>query len=384
MKTWIAPLLLTLGLIQPAFAAWNLNDVSYLMPLPTQIGPDNLLGLEAPGNGGPLLPRGTMGTIPPLSPVMTEADAAENLRVIAVRIDPCFPLPTPQACQKQIRLVWQPLEPGFRNKVQTVDAALHSFYVLTDAEFDGVLKDLAAWKKRFNVSTDNLPLQVHPAWKQQGDQSPAFLEFNSIVKKYAGVARLTRVTVMVVRGAGDMWTFQGYDFENGRLKLFKIPRTDRSAQTFINFAVPSDHFQRGMISPAPAGDDAITKVISNSDRLKVGNEDLILKELRAMHRAENPHNFNPENMDCATCHVALPARVWLENNRKDLPLGAHADAFAYKNPNHNMENKSTNIKNTQIIRAFGYFGEEVAISQRVIHESAAVADQINSYLKTSK
>lgn len=59
-----------------------------------------------------------------------------------------------------------------------------------------------------------------------------------------------------------------------------------------------------------------------------------------------------------------------------------ADAHAYKNAGHDLTNKSTAPHNTQIIRAFGYFNVEIAISQRVINESAAVADQINLYLKS--
>lgn len=357
------------------------------MPLPKVIGEDNLLRMKSEGQFGVLLPRQVVDVVPPLSPVMTANETEETLRVIAVRIDPCFPLPTPMACQKQIRLVWQPLEVGFRGRIETVDAALHSFYVLADAEFDNLIQDLANWKTKFNSETKNVPLQVHPAWKNDGDQSPSLKEFNEIVKKYAGVKKLTRVTSMVVRGAGDMWAFAGFEVKNNQLKLFTVPRLDRQSQAFVNFAVPADHFDRGMISPQPTGDDSFSKITTNSDRYQIGNtkpehEETILKELRAMHRIENPHNFNPENMDCVSCHVALPARIWLETNRADLLLNPVADAAAYKNSKYNLENKSTNIHNTQILRAFGYFNVEIAISQRVINESAEVADLINRYLET--
>lgn len=389
MKTGLAFILFFLSLSTQALAAWDLNDVSYLMPLPKVIGQDNLLRMKDEGSNGLLLPRQTLSVVPPLSPVMTSAEAEENLRVIAVRIDPCFPLPTPMACQKQLRLVWQPLEIGFRQQTATVDAALHSFYVLSDSEFDELISDLASWKNKFNPQTQTLPLQVHPAWKTEGDQSPAFIEFNSIVKKYAGITKLTRITSMVVRGAGDMWAFAGFEFKDNRLKLFMVPRLDRQSQAFVNFAVPADHFERGMISPQPTGDDSFSKITTNSDRYQLGettpvHEETILKELRAMHRIENPHTFNPENMDCVSCHVALSARSWIEKNRSDLGLQVIADTLAYKNTRYNLENKSTNVHNTQSLRAFGYFGNELAISQRVINESAAVADQINQYVESLK
>ena len=89
-------------------------------------------------------------------------------------------------------------------------------------------------------------------------------------------------------------------------------------------------------------------------------------------------------MDCFCCLVALSDRSWFEKNRSDLGLHPIADAFAYKNSHYNLENKSTNVHNTQSLRAFGYFGHELAISQRVINESAAVADQINQYVESLK
>lgn len=379
MKNHLALLLLVLLSVK-AQAFWNLNDVSYLMPLPSQIGEDQLLKMHSPARGGPLLNPAFIGTIPPLTPVLSEGDMARSLRVVAVRIDPCFPLPTPQSCQKQLRLVWQPLEVGFKKRVQTVDAALHSFYVLSDEDFDRLLADLSQWKSHHRLDTTGLSLQIHPAWATQGDQSPALLDFNRIVSKYAGHENLSRLTVMVLRGAGDMWAFAGFEVKNGQLQLLTVPRLERKSQAFINMAVPADHFDRGVISPLPGGEDTFSKVITNSENVRVGHEELLHKELRALHRIENPHIFNPENMDCVSCHVAQPARVWLENNRRDLALSSSWQQHAYKNPRHNLNNISPALKNTQIIRAFGYFGDSVAISQRVIHESAEVADTINRYL----
>ena len=118
-----------------ASASWNLNDVTFLMPLPQQIEGNQLLQLNSPAKGGSLLPEELTLKIPPLSIQRDNAQVIASLRVVAVRVDPCFPLPVPEACQRQVRLVWQPLEIGIRSKVQTVDAALHSFYVLTDEEF---------------------------------------------------------------------------------------------------------------------------------------------------------------------------------------------------------------------------------------------------------
>lgn len=359
-------------------AAWDLNDVSYLMPLPASVGNDQLLGLEAPGKGGALLPPSFVAKIPVLAFGMNREETAAALRVMAVRIDPCFPLPTPQSCQKQIRLVWQPIEMGRRNQVQTVDAALHSFYVLTDAEFDSLLNDIEAWKQEYSVKTDFIPLQVHPAWAKEGDRSPALADFHNILKKYVGAGNMNRVTAMVLRGAGDMWAFAGFEVRGDDLEMIPVPRlSGRLSQAFINVAIPAEQFAGGGISPTPKGDDTFNNIAAESVRLGEGTEDLIRQEVKAAFRIENPKNFNPENMDCVSCHVAQPAIQWVLNKRPELKADQLWNAEIYKNAKYDLKNVSPELWNTQMIRGLGYFGKNLAISQRVINESAEVADMLN-------
>ena len=366
-----------LGVSVTTFAAWDLNDVSYLMPLPEKIGPDSLLSLKSSARGGALLAEAMIHRLPVLAPHLTREQTAASLRVIAVRIDPCFPLPTPQSCQKQIRLVWQPLELDRRNQVKTTDAALHSFYVLTDAEFGTLLRDLEDWKKNYAVNTDYLPLQTHPAWAAEGDSSRALTDFNKIMTKVAGLENLSRVTVMVLRGAGDMWAFAGFDMKEGQLEMFRIPRTDRMSQAFINLAVPADYFTGGGILPQPSGADTLNVITNESEHLDSSSEETIRKEIKAAYRIENPKNHTPENMDCVSCHVAQPAIHWALNKQAHLKLDQLWNSEIYQNPKYDLTNLSSDIWNTQIIRGLGYFGRNMAISQRVINESAEVADQLN-------
>ncbi|NUN04474.1 MAG: hypothetical protein HUU57_01820 [Bdellovibrio sp.] len=365
------------GLSAPTLAAWDLNDVSYLMPLPKKVATDSLLSLKSSARGGFLLREALVQRLPILSPQLTREQAAASLRVMAVRIDPCFPLPTPQSCQKQIRLVWQPLESDRRNQVKTIDAALHSFYVLTDAEFATLLKDLEEWKKTYAINTNFVPLQIHPAWAADGDSSPALAEFHKIITKLAGLENLSRVTVMVLRGAGDMWAFAGFEMKDGKMELMRIPRIDRMSQAFINLAVPSDHFTGGGILPLPTGADTLSTITNESEHLDVNSEDTIRKEIKAAYRIENPKNHTPENMDCVSCHVAQPAIHWALNKQAHLKLDQLWSHEIYKNPKYDLTNVSPDLLNTQIIRGFGYFGRNMAISQRVINESAEVADQLN-------
>ncbi len=371
------------AIVHAQVVPWTLNDVSYLMPLPKKLDDGGLIRLQTAGFGGQVLPPSVLGKVPVLSLGHTQEEVFKSLRVMGVRIDPCFPLPTPQSCQRQIRLVWQPLDHHPRFGVRSVDAALHSFYVLDDQQFSSLLKDLERWKKQHNVSTAGLPLQLHPAWAKEGTSSAALKDFNEVILKYAGLQNLSRVTAMILRGAGDMWAFVGYSFDQGQLKLFSVPRIQRNAQTFVNLAVPADQFANGQILPRPEGDDTFNNLIEDSGQM-LDNDALLLKEFKAITRIENPREFNPENMDCVSCHVAQQARQWSVLNRPDLGLADLWNKDKYSNAAHNLENKSTEILNTQSIRAFGYFDRATVISQRVINESAEVADAVNAWLKVNK
>ncbi len=202
------------------------------------------LELTAPEEGGPLLETAVVDEIPQLDFETSREETNANLRVISVRIDPCFPLPTPQSCQKQIRLVWQPLQKISTGEIITVDASLHSFYVLSDEEFDSLLVDLQAWKKKYKVNTSYLPLQVHPAWFSKRDRSPSFIPFTEIIKKYVGMENLSRVTAMVLRGGGRMWAFAGFEYREGKLELIPVPRLGgKLSQAFVNMSGLTDIFE---------------------------------------------------------------------------------------------------------------------------------------------
>lgn len=362
----------------PVLAAWDLNDVSYLLPLPQQKEDSGLLKISAKGRGGELIPSALIEFIPFISFDMNRESTRESLRLLAVRIDPCFPLPTPQSCQRQIRLVWQPVVLTAQGEVQTVDAALHSFYVLSEQDWISLLVDLQKWKARYSPGTDSLPLQVHPAWQNEGSGSPSLKAFHQVITRYAGKENLTRVTAMLLRRGGLMWTFLGYSVDGDKLQSFEIPRLNgKKAQGFINLAMPPDRFSNGGISPFPRGEDIINTLVAGSDLLEAQDEDTIRREARAAFRIENPKAFNPENMDCASCHVAQPALHWVLNNRPQLRVEQLWSSEIYKNARYNLSNPSSLAANTQVIRAFGYFGADVAISQRVINESAEVADSLN-------
>jgi hypothetical protein len=67
--------------------------------------------------------------------------------------------------------------------------------------------------------------------------------------------------------------------------------------------------------------------------------------------------------------------------RPEINIEQIWSADAYRNARYDMTNVTPTIWDTRRIRAFGYFGDGPAISQRVINESADVADIINQFIK---
>lgn len=370
-----------------ASARWDLNDVSYLMPLPKNVKSDFLLQPLNKGLKGFLLPEKIISTFPRLTSEYTYSDILKNSRVVAVRIDPCFQMTTnttPETCQKQIRFVWQIVRPQITNleqnldviKTETVDAAFHSFYKLSDAEFNQLQQDILNWKKTFQVQTENLPLQIHPAWAATNSDLQSLMAFNEILKKYVGQQNLVRVTAMTMRNLGQTWGFLGFDISENNLASIQIPRTGRLAQVFLNQANPANQFL-GQISPSPESDNTFNLIMTNSNQLLKSNSTnkILESELNSVLNIENPKLFNPNNMDCVSCHVAQAASTWATKN--NLTSLISWNDVSYKNANYNLKNTTIDQSHTQNIRAFGYYNSSASISQRVINESAEIAEAMN-------
>lgn len=357
---------------------WDLNDVTYIMPLPQDADDNNLLSVSTQGLGGEFISQKMIDDMPPLSIRHSREEITSRLRVLAVRIDPCFPLPTPQSCQKQIRFVWQPVATNKQKRVISLDMALHSFYVLNDEQFNSLTNELKNWKKQFQ-QTEPLTataLDIHPYWKKEKDQSPALLQFNNIIKKYAGLKNLSRVTAMVLRRMDDVWGFLAFDVDSRKnLIALNIPRLKETrSQVFTTDVNNEDVFQDSVMSPLPETTEANLKdFITHSETM---TEAELKKSLGLALSIENPKLFNPENMDCVNCHIAQPARQWLSQKKIWDNL-----AVEYKNSKYDLTNNSTKLLSTKQMRGVGYFEDRLVIAQRVINESAEVADWLNAQLK---
>ncbi len=339
----------------------GMNDVSVLFPLPAVGELDRLLSPSSLGGHGELLPSDVLQHLP-------SETKPEHLRVVAARLDPCFPSlaqgPSPE-CRFQVRLVLQPLL-AIEGEVRAEDIAVHAFYELSPGGFVDLLAELLTVVPRGN-DPDTGPLRVQPDLLDDGRVQAAWLDA-------VGSELLVRVTFMTSEPDARRWTFGGFDLAGDSATPMVIGNTGATQQSFEN--TPSDPSDfAATVAPPPVGSPVDSTVLYDSQSAKGLDDAALWKAYESVLRIENPDSHSSETLDCVTCHTAEPARRWLERNAafasKQSPLRYESTFdLSVQDP----------FAETSVLRAFGWHGSRPAISTRTVHETAAVASYLNRWV----
>ena len=349
----------------------DLNDVSWLLPLPAPGHHSQLLGLDTAGSKGALLPRRHYDVLPGL---VTAEDAAElfpKFRVVSVRIDPCFPREATSGCIKQLRLVAQPLTvTSF--KTTTEDGAIHLLYELTDAEFDSARETVRELKRLAAGATDGRPLEVHPVMRGEGLAGPYTTLLHALVTRLCGEQNLTRVAFMRSVQADVAWRFGAFNVVGGALVTDTIPRLNALTQQGVQEFGNTD-FRSGQLQPAASGDEL--SVLLSESELRLTDTRTLDRAVTSALRMEHPARSNPKTVDCGSCHVASRA---LRNARHErtIDTSTHVDSYV-GNSRFDLRRLDGAGDDPRAMRAFGYFADQSALSQRTINESAEVAEALS-------
>jgi hypothetical protein len=354
----------------PLDAGLDVNDVSFLFPLTAA---DNQMLPMTEG----MLPSSLYNQIPSLESTVEPNELRRRMKVVGVRVDPCFPKAAPPAmpeCIKQLRLVVQPVfVENFG--ATTNDAAIHLFYQLSDQDFQSTLDVLAELHVSYRAQTFGQPLAPHPVMKNQGLGGEYARKIKELVTSISTQSRLTRVAFMLVLSNHASWTFGALDVENGSLKETPIPRLgDLTRQGVQEFG--SEAFRNGELSPRAPGDELRTLISESS--LRFSDERTLRRAFASALLIENPHLSSPKTIDCASCHVASRAK---DNAllRREIDTDSFSEKF--KHPlTLRREDEAQN--NPFALRAFGYFKNKSAFSQRTINESALIAEELTTMIQS--
>jgi hypothetical protein len=313
----------------------------------------------------------------------------DSLRVTSARVDPC---PDPASCIPELRLVWQPIEYDTGEaKWSARDAALHCVYTMSETEFADLKHDLWDIKtkyQRLGIDTTLAPLEVHPALRNRNTAGSFSNDIQSVLLKYAGSDNLRKITFTALRVPTKWWRFGGFEKNaQGKWEFADIPRVDAPTLDIFNVAVAE-----GGLGP-DQGIDAIFNVLPEeypeSDNLFAlinkgyrtnDQRDLAVfrEKIDAIARFRNPHRSSTRDLDCASCHYADAARYYAANRFPELGSLRSDDAFENPDPAiYNLRNTTVVASSTRVVRAFGYFGDKPAVSQRTIHDSVVSAHWLN-------
>jgi len=400
-----------------AAPAWNLNDVAYLFPLPEKN--ETASSLLSPTDQD-LLPKSLYLKFPLLAdtalPVKeTKEEFYGELRVVAVRIDPCAPLTLDSYdCDHQVRMVFQAVKTDDSGKnYTTADAGIHVFYRLTQIQMNLLLKQLwdlklLGLKQNPKVDTTLVPLGVHPAFSNSTYRDQFSNQLKSILLRYCSPENIVQITMARLMAASmDWWGFNGLKKVNDRWVDIKIPRLkNATSEEFFNTSSSVDAimgFPNQVLGSSIKAtnakhtdlklkDDFFSRDNPNSKNKaknlsdvlsdNAGNETARIKQfqdgLTLIHQIENPNLNNPLTMDCVHCHIAEATRYFMTSTEPGLNLNDATDRFKNPNPSlYNLSNHTVVTESTKALRAFGYWRNFPAVSRRVINDAAETAEFLN-------
>lgn len=350
------------------------NDISILMPL----SQSDLFRPNTSGAFGELLPKFVYKKFPTLVFENPE-ETYKKIRVVGVRIDPCFfPVTSSMVnCQAQIRMVWQPLTINSIGDTIALDAAIHTFYDLPPSEFAQLITELEKIKATYGDDASDEAIGVSPLLRKYGLSSSYAKELFSILLSHTGASRLSQATFMQLSGGENVWIFGGFLISGRQITNLPIPRISGFTQKFQNnpSLFSPTYFANGKMDPAPHGVDTFNLLIGNSMDITKADAPEVIESTMSAFRVENPNSHNTNTMDCVSCHTAQMARVWSVRQFPWLNLEPKGYQFKFQSK-FNLSNNSPNQNNTKILRAFGYSGTDPAVSQRTINETAAVLDRL--------
>lgn len=359
----------------------DLNDVSILFPLGGQR--DQLLRTTQGVGSAALLPRTIFDRLPsPFVPGRGADGIYDALRVVAARIDPCFPGGTTD-CKNQIRFVLQPIDGDM--SLAADDSAVHVFYEISRASFTTLAQGLLALKNAPDALATDGPLRVHPALQSLGLSSPYGQRLKELLVSTSASGVLTRVT-FIARGGDvgkeNIWRFGAFDIEGGAPTAKAIPTLRRRSGSEVFEQMITINGTTKTLSATtsdPDGAALLPLLVPNG-----ASDAEIAAAYSAAMRIEDPgltpQPHTSENLDCVSCHLATPSRAWAAaQGRWTFPPMTFSSTLSLDNTTLSVMARS------EVTRAFSYLSVTgsapvAEISQRTINESAVVAEYINSHV----
>lgn len=360
------------------------TDVTVVYPLP----PANDIGLMVWGNTlsnsyGRFVPQTAFAQIPmPLDPRpgsktrTTGISAWNELRLVGIRLDPCFgsrgEVPDAQ-CKNQVRLVFQGIH-GVNTTSVGEDGAIHMLYELPRTELLTLTREIISLTDREGGYTPG-PLGVHPILQRQGVWGSFAQGLKVLLRQYVGEDRAVRMTFFArVDALQSAWRFGGFDHKPAGWERIQIPTTMTTEQELLGGFPNAGELAGSTTTPGTSGDDV--RLLINSTSANLANDAARRTAFGAALRIEHPAKHTPDTVDCLSCHVAMAARS-LGETQYGLSAVGHPDRYTSTRDLRYTPPAEPSLEN---LHALSYLGTELGINQRTVNETAEIAAALSNLL----
>jgi len=363
------------------------SDVTIVYPLP----PASDINLMVWGNTlsnsyGRFVPQSAFAQIPlPLDPRtgsktrVTGTAAWNELRLVGVRLDPCFgsrgEVPDAQ-CKNQVRMVFQGVH-AVNTTSAGEDGAIHMLYELPRAELLTLTREIISLTDREGGYTPG-PLGVHPILARQGVWGSFAQGLKVLLRRYCGEDRAVRMTFFArVDALQSAWRFGGFDHKPTGWERIQIPTTTTTEQELLGGFPNAGELAGTTSTPGSSGDDI--RLLINSASANLSSDAARRAAFGAALRIENPDKHTPDTVDCLSCHVAMAARS-LGETQYGLSAVGNPDRFTSSRDLRFTPPSEPSLEN---LHALSYLGTELGINQRTVNETAAIATALSALLLAS-
>lgn len=271
------------------------SDVTLVYPLPPAGEIDYLVGGSTLGKYGRLVPLSAFMQIQfPLDPRPTSKTRVVgmaswyNLRLVAVRLDPCAgsrgDIPD-ASCRGQVRLVFQGIH-AIDAQSGGDDGAVHVLYELPRPELVLLMRDVFDLIEQEGGSEAG-PLGVHPILKRQGVWGSFARRLKPLLLLHLGEERVSRMTFFVRADmALSAWRFGIFD-RSGTAFVPQVIATTQvmEQQLLLRLAMAGDI--EGA-TPTPTSDADDLSVLLSAKIARAVDAPVQQKAFTAALRIENP------------------------------------------------------------------------------------------------
>ncbi len=405
----------------------GVSDVTILYPLPRrQEHFDSLLSPSAERDRGELLSPaifqqllevtappmmiadGSTPTAPPQMQFARYRDRMSELRVVGIRLDPCFGEASNfgnASCVNMVRLTTQFFTPG--DNRPDGSASLHLLYTVLRTEFLAIARGMVELrnkaglplqkgfytmdKDRVHPTVETVDFGVHPTLAAEGLKGPYATALADLILKYVGEQNLSQIAFCIADRGPELarnpsyntaalednrWVFGRFEVRGGQTYPIETPTLNTSGFQTIDTS-PSATAARDVVvmNPPPRTPDNFLYNFNYSiNRPNVAQPPLDNARFAAGRASAlnflNPMKYTVRNSDCGSCHTAEQA---VSSTRR-----ASAVDGAYRSPTYRLDHTVTA---GAPFRMFGYRSNgSTILSARVINETAVVLENLNKQM----